>query len=237
MTSLWTEDRLSFLIAHYSDMGNQDLARAMGLTVRQVECKGSKLKLRKSHECKASVSGITIWTEDMLAYLQNNFYKYANTELAKHLKLTLTVVRNKCKELGLKKMEMEYWTAEQTAYLIAHYENTGDVELAEYFQVTWPKKKRWTAKHIEKKRLYLKLKRTPEQGLAIKQANAAPGGRSFTIGQNTASKNLPDGYVANCIAWRNPELKVELLKYPQLLEVKRQQLLLSKAIKHGKTSN
>lgn len=50
--------------------------------------------------------------------------------------------------------------------------------------------------------------------------------------RNSASTNLPDGYVANTIAWRDKELKAEVLKYPDLIELKRNQIQLNRTIKH-----
>jgi hypothetical protein len=110
----------------------------------------------------------TVWTVGMITFLQKNFYKYTNGQLAEKLGLTLTVVRTKCYEMGLKRMEMEYWTDEQTKFLLDNYGKYGDKELAEIFNTKWKKNKNWTLKHIEKKRKYLQLKRTPEQLRVIK---------------------------------------------------------------------
>lgn len=48
--------------------------------------------------------------------------------------------------------------------------------------------------------------------------------------RNSASKNLSDGYIANCLAWRNKPLAQELLKQPQLIELKRESLLLKRTM-------
>ncbi len=57
--------------------------------------------------------------------------------------------------------------------------------------------------------------------------------------RNSGTLNLPDSMVASYIAtsWRrfNRELKDELLNHPELLEIKRQQIILNRTIKnHGK---
>lgn len=49
--------------------------------------------------------------------------------------------------------------------------------------------------------------------------------------RNSGINRLNDTYVASCIAWRNKELQAELLKHPELIEMKRQSLLLNKTIK------
>ena len=86
-----------------------------------------------------------------------------NKELANALGLNLTKTRGFLYEMDLKRMELEYWTEEQIKYLLDNYKEIGDVELAEIFNSKWKKNKGWTKKHIEKKRRYLKLKRTQDE--------------------------------------------------------------------------
>ena len=110
-----------------------------------------------------------IWTQDEKQFLKDNFNDYTNPQLAKMLGLTLTVTRNKLYELGLKKMKLQYWTEEQIKFLIDNYKKIGDTELSEIFSSKWEKEKGWSKKHIEKKRRYLHLKRTPEQIKQIRE--------------------------------------------------------------------
>ena len=72
-------------------------------------------------------------------------------------------------------MQLEYWTDEQVDALYNLYESTGDKEIASMFNVLFPKVKAWTLKHIEKKRLYLKLKRSKAQLQAIRERNRLKG--------------------------------------------------------------
>lgn len=113
--------------------------------------------------------------KEQSAFVRENFDTMTNREMAKALNVKLWQVRYALYPLGLKRMEMEYWTVEQVDFLKANYRGMGDKEIAEIFQEKWPKNKLWTLKHIEKKRLYLKLKRTPEQLKDIKKRNAALG--------------------------------------------------------------
>lgn len=172
----------------------------------------------------------TIWTESDLQFLTTNFYSMTNSKLAEQLNMTLTVVRNKCYELGLKRMEMEYWTEEQLSFLKAHYKTKGDVEIAEALQLLFPKKKSWTKNHIEKKRKYLGLLRTPDEVSAIRSRHSSEGGRAHTIRSNSGSVNLADNYVANTLAWRNKSMQKIMLQHPELIELKRNQLKLNRAI-------
>lgn len=58
------------------------------------------------------VKNATVWTNEMISSLKENFYKKTNQQLAEMLGLRLTVTRNKCRELGLKRMMLEYWNDE-----------------------------------------------------------------------------------------------------------------------------
>jgi hypothetical protein len=115
------------------------------------------------------------WTIDEINFIKRNFYSMTNQQLADHLGLKLTHLRTKCYELGLKRMELQYWTGEQIQFLKDNYKKIGDTELAEMFSDRWEKPKGWTKKHIEKKRRYLKLKRNPEEQKAIFQRNKKQG--------------------------------------------------------------
>ncbi len=101
-----------------------------------------------------------VWTPGMIKYIRDNFSKLTNPQLAEGLGLKLTTVRTKCHELGLKRMEMEYWSKGMVTFLKKNYRKYGDTELAEMFCMRWFKEKGWKKGQIEKKRRYLKLKRT-----------------------------------------------------------------------------
>lgn len=103
------------------------------------------------------------WNEDRINFLKKNWKTKTNKELADALGLRLTSVRTKLYSLGFKRMDLQYWTEEQIQYLRDNYQKIGDTEMAEIFNQKWDKKKGWSKKHIEKKRRYLKLKRTPEE--------------------------------------------------------------------------
>jgi len=178
-----------------------------------------------------TVWNATIWTGDMISSLKENFPNKTNKQLADMLNVRLTVLRNKTRELGLRKMEQEYWTDDQVKFLKANYKTKGDVEIAEYFQKICPKKKRWDKRHIRKKRGYLKLDRTPEEIFAIASKNSSPGGNSFTIDKNSSSKNMHPVWVAQRIAWRDKDMQQELIKHPELIEAGRGLIKLKRIIK------
>lgn len=144
----------------------------------------------------------------------------------------LTVLRNKTRELGLKKMELEYWTDEQKQFLKDNYQTKGDVEIAEIFQERFPKRKKWTKSHINKKRKYLQLQRTEKEIEDIIHKNCTPGGSQFTILENSSSLNLHDSWVAQQIAWRDKELQLHLLKHhPEIIQTGKELIRLKRTIK------
>jgi hypothetical protein len=115
------------------------------------------------------------WDQETLQFLRDNYESLTNHELAKITGLGLTTCRTLLYSMGLKRMELEYWTDEQVEMLKVCYPLVGDVEIADYFNALFPERK-WTHKHIDKKRRdLLKLKRTPEQVEAIKKRNIELG--------------------------------------------------------------
>lgn len=120
--------------------------------------------MRKAHNT-------TIWTDEMLEFLKNNFSTLTNRQLSEHLGLKITVTRHKLYQLGFKRMELEYWTPEMVDFLKANYYKMGDTEIAEVFNQKYPKKKGWSKKHIDKKRSQLGIKRNFLQIERIKSQN------------------------------------------------------------------
>src|SRR3990167_2004679 len=57
------------------------------------------------------------WTDAKIKFLKENFFAMTNAQLAEGLKLKLTIVRMKCAELGLKHIDLQYWTEEQIKFL------------------------------------------------------------------------------------------------------------------------
>lgn len=115
------------------------------------------------------------FSDEQRQFLRDNYQFSTNRQLAAALGMQLTRVRMELYSMGLKRMEMEYWTVEQITFLQDNYRAIGDTELADMFTDRWPKNKGWDKKHIEKKRRYLKLKRTAAERTAIHQRNVASG--------------------------------------------------------------
>jgi hypothetical protein len=108
-------------------------------------------------------------------FIRDHYEQFTNHQLSVQLGITISAVRTACRRLGLKRMELEYFTGEMIEFLKQQYTSIGDTELATIFQQKWPKQKGWTKKHIEKKRKYLHLTRTPGQIKAIHSRNVKAG--------------------------------------------------------------
>lgn len=220
----------------YADTGNAKITELTGWSEQVLKYQSKKLGLKKTKACKReTVPHATIWTDDMLLFLKDNFWMMTNRQLADGLGLRLTVLRNKTSELGLRRMEKpEPWTDDETAFLVNNYGALSDIEIAEHFKSVGggiQGKRVWTKKHVCKKRLLLDLHRTPAQLLAIVNRFHLPGGRCDNIATNSASVTLTDNYIVMMIAWRDKDLQKELLKYPELIELKRQEIRLNRAIR------
>jgi hypothetical protein len=116
-----------------------------------------------------------IFSDDDNKFIKENFMTMTNPDIAKTLGVTLTVLRSHAYKMGLKKIEMEYWTKDQVDYLQNNYKKKGDTEIAQIFNEKYPKNKPWTKKHIEKKRRYLNLKRTKLSKIKIHQKHVDNG--------------------------------------------------------------
>jgi len=132
------------------------------------------------------------WTEEMLFFIRTNFGLMDARPMAAALKVSLCSLRAQYYSMGLKRIEMEYWTEEQVKFLHDNYKLKGDLELSKIFQLTWPKNKEWTIKHIEKKRKYLSLRRTKEEINRIMDGHKNIGvyARASAKAWNTRGKSI-----------------------------------------------
>lgn len=147
-------------------------------------------------------------------FILDNFCLKTNKQIAQELGIKIEALRPIAYKLGLYRINLEYWTDEQILFLKENFETIGDTELAQIFQEKFPKSKVWTKKHIEKKRKYLNFHRTPEQVSLINKRNIDAG-----LYQNI--DRLSDNYMAYRCSKQDKELRKELLKNKELLEVKR----------------
>lgn len=224
MSRRWTDKEVTILKRNYPLITAAAIAAILDRPLRAVYVKAFHLGLEKPDTA-------TVWTQFMINFLKSQYHRLTNPQLAKALGLNLTVTRNKMRELGIKRMEMEYFTDEMLQYFLDNYRTKGNVELAIIFNQKFPKNKKWTSSHFSTKMRNLKLERTPAEVDAIKAVNHAEGGRCYTIDRNSSSINLHPTWVAQRIAWRDKELQQELLKHPELIDTATQMYKLKRVIK------
>lgn len=114
-------------------------------------------------------------TGRQVAFIKNNWNKMSNADMARKFNVNFSTFSGKLHKLGLFRMHFEYWTDEQTEFLKNNYQTIGDKELAILFNGLWEKEKRWSFKHIEKKRKYLGLHRSKKEIITIKIRNTKRG--------------------------------------------------------------
>lgn len=131
---------------------------------------------------------------ESIAFIKENWELLSNKEMAEHLGVCIQYVRDAAYKQGLYRMRLEYWTEAEVKFLIKKYHTVGDLELSEIFQKKWPKNKKWTIKHIEKKRKYLNLKRTPAELQKIRARNKKRGSW-WNMGTWKTRGAAPDGGV------------------------------------------
>ncbi|WP_264521184.1 hypothetical protein [Flavobacterium sp. N1994] len=115
------------------------------------------------------------FSDDDIKFIEDNFKIMTNKKIADNLGLKPTRVRIKAYELGLKKIELEFWPVEAIQYLKSNFKSIGNKEIVKYFNSKYPKKKGWTTKHIDKKLSQLKLKRTLQDLYNIRERNRQNG--------------------------------------------------------------
>lgn len=147
--------------------------------------------------------GKIIFEEKDCQFLIHNYLSMTNKELAKALGVKITSCRTKLYQLGLKRMQLEYWTKDQIQFLKDNYQEMGDVEIAALFNQICPKNKPWSNKHIEKKRRYLKLKRTKAEINNIRERNIDRG--CFAIGNKNMWKTRGVADLGTIRIWRHSE--------------------------------
>lgn len=172
------------------------------ITYQQFSYLAKRYNLSKSKPTPSISARKTLFTKWEEDFIRMNFHRMTNKQLAKALGKTLTVVRTYCYKMGLKRMKLEYWTDEQVQFLKENYTKMGDVEMAELFDQVYNKEKGWTKKHIEKKRRYLKLKRSKSVLKAIHQRNVYAGRYSINHWKRWADKITPVGEIR---VWQSKE--------------------------------
>lgn len=113
--------------------------------------------------------------EETKAFIKSNFLKLTNAVLSEKTGVPITTLRTYAYSIGLKKTENEAWVSDAVEFLEFVYRDIGDMEIAAYLDVYYPKFKKWTISHVSKKMGYLSLKRSTEELKRIKYRSLLMG--------------------------------------------------------------
>lgn len=154
-----------------------------------------------------------IFLPEDIQFIKDNFYLMTNQQLADALGLKKTIVRTKAYELGLKRIEMEYWCDEAVEFLKYNYHKIGNVELVKIFTEKFPKQKGWSTHHIDKKLEQMNLKRSKLDWWTIKERNRNNG--SFGKKKESNVSEAPKAYFN-----LNAKTRIEIKSGQSLIELK-----------------
>lgn len=171
----WTAELDAELTKLFPNHSSKEVAQLMKLKKDQVCYRAGVLGLKKTSLCRSKSKGLLAFTDEQAAFIRQNYEGMSNRRLAESLGFKMQTMRDKLYEMGLYRMRLEYWTDEQIEFLRNNYKSIGDLELSELFQDKWPKNKKWSKKHIEKKRNYLNLYRSQEDLENVMQRNVDQG--------------------------------------------------------------
>ena len=153
------------------------------------------------------------WTEERLMYLKQEGPKYSYTQIANHLNLPAHIVKRMGGLLKIPRPRSPYYTKAEDKFIIDNYSSM----TAEKIGLHLGRPKTGILHRVSR----LKLCKTTEQFAQLQ----------FTIG------SLSDRYIAKHMARQNPALQEQLLRYPELLNVRKHEIVLNRIIRHVSKSN
>ena len=96
---IWTEREVSFIRENYKDMSYMDMSIKLAISPSLIQRKCNELGL-----LRAKLGGVTkVWSESEIEYLKEHFPYETARDIADHLKISDCTVRNKARQMGLKK--------------------------------------------------------------------------------------------------------------------------------------
>lgn len=162
------------------------------------------------------------WPEEHIQFLYDNWQHMTQRQIGEHLKIGRESIKDKLLELGMRKAacKME-WTNEEEQFLLDHFETHCYSELTQMMKEKFPGRN-FNRGTIRVRLAKLKLRRTEEC-------------QKMLMGKISPSKNFDEKWIARCIAGRKMHLYESILNNPQIIELKRQQLILNRIIQNNDT--
>jgi hypothetical protein len=223
---IWTDGEMALLRERYPDTRTEELAAELGLTAGQVYNKAHALGLRKSPAFLTSEASGRI-TQDSHHGSRRTRFKKGQTPWNKG-----------CKGLQIGGEATRF--KKGTVPPNTRHDGAVSVRMSKGTPYVWERvaKGKWVMQHrLNWERAHGPLPR--QAVLRCKDGdtcNTDPANwelidRKGHMNRNSGAATLSDTYVAAIMTVRRPELREELLKHPEILELQRQNLLLRREIK------
>ena len=121
-----TSDKdIKFLKDNYGILTAKEIALYIGKTLGVVEGMIRYYNLTKTTKPKSVAKTKTIWTEEDIDFLTNNFISMQQKDIAVMLNKTLSAIQKKMNYLGLlKNIRNDNWSINHIEYLKKHYKNS-----------------------------------------------------------------------------------------------------------------
>lgn len=221
----WTPAKLKQLVKLYPNMRNRDIAEKLGVTESAVMAKAFKLRLLKSPAFKYECCKKGMFHKGNVPANKGKQWKdYMSAE-------------------GMESSRKSQFRKGEISINKAHYRD-GDITVRVHRKTGVPYKfirlslREWKALHAHVwetahgpvPKGYIVVFRDKNDTLNCELSNLELITMKENMLRNSASMNLSDGYVANCIAWRDKEVANAVLQDKGLIELKRHQLILKRTI-------
>jgi len=154
--SRWTKEDTAFLINHYNDYTNPQLANKLNRTRGSIEIKAKSLNLFKSEK---AIKDSKMSKQKMIDFAKDNYKNMTAQEIADKFNEDVNNVRRLLNYHGLYKTDTHYgvvvsrtiWTKEEKQFLIDNYQILTQQQLSTVLHKT--------LKSIQKKMSYMGLKK------------------------------------------------------------------------------
>lgn len=152
----WSEKEIAFLVNHYNNYTNQEIANILDRTVGSIERKAGTLKLFKSQD---TINNGKLRKKDLINFIKDNYENMTAQEIADIFNENVNNVRRIISYHGLQKSETCYgatstrtvWTQEEEQFLNDNYQMLTQEQMSTVLHKT--------LKSIQKKMSYMGLKK------------------------------------------------------------------------------
>lgn len=229
---IWTNKEITLLKRLFANTLTKDIAERLGCSESKINHKAYSLGLKKSEEFKKKIAremGLRMCNHP--AMTKNRFRKGV---LLPHQFMAPKGYHIPGSEKNwFPKGHLPANTLHDGAIVIRTYSSGKEQKWIRISKAKWQELQRykWEKKYGKiPKGMILRSKNG--DSLDCRLSNWELINRAKNCELNSGTVNLRDGFLAGIMAHKNPELKEEMLKHPEILELKRTEIKLRRAIKN-----